>query len=196
MHEAADGSLDAHRVRLVLAEKGLDTVLRVVDPRAPSEAVRAASPNGELPVVVDRDLALHGVGVIVDYVDERYPHPPFMPMDPVSRARTRLAAHRIERDWLARVPREGDEPARRRADAERLGAALVEADEVFGAMPFFLGQSFSVLDAMLAPLLWRLPHYGIVLPETATSVAGYARRMFARPAFRASLGPREKEMAR
>ena len=67
---------------------------------------------------------------------------------------------------------------------------------MFAALPFFLSPSFSVLDAMLAPLLWRLPHYGIVLPETATSVAAYARRMFARPAFRASLGTREHEMAR
>ena len=158
--------------------------------------MRAASPNGELPVLVDRDLALHGVDVIVDYVDERYPHPPFMPMDPVSRARTRLAAHRIERDWLSLVPEGVDEPSVRDARSERLGAALADADEVFGAMPFFLGESFSTLDAMLVPLLWRLPHYGIVMPETATSIAGYARRMFARPAFRASLGPRESEMTR
>ena len=180
----------------MLAEKGLEVRIEPVDPASLPASVSAVSPNGELPVMVDRDLALHGADVIVDYLDERYPHPPFMPMDPVSRARTRLAAHRIERDWIALVPDERDKPAVRRANAERLGHALAVADEVFGAMPFFLGQSFSVLDAMLVPLLWRLPHYGIVLPETATSIAGYAGRMFARPAFRASLGPRENEMAR
>ena len=194
LHESEDGSPGAHRVRLMLAEKGIATRVERVDPAALPEAVGEASPGGELPVMVDRDLALHGVQVIVDYIDERYPHPPFLPMDPVSRARTRLAAHRIERDWYALLPEAGASAAVRRAAGARLGAALAEADEVFGAMPFFLSRSYSVLDTLLAPLLWRLPHYGIVLPETATSVAAYARRMFARPAFRASLGPRENEM--
>ena len=195
LHDADDGSLDAHRVRLVLAEKGLSASVEPVDTAAFPEALLALSPNRELPVMVDRELALHGVGVIIEYVDERYPHPPLMPMDPLSRARVRLAAHRIDKDWYALLPEEGETPAARRASAERLAAALAEADEVFGAMPFFLGDAYSILDTMLAPLLWRLPHYGIVLPETATAVAAYARRMFARPAFQASLGSREKEMA-
>jgi len=196
LHDAQDGSLDAHRVRLVLAEKGLQTHVDAVDRSAPPAAVLAASPGGELPVLVDRDLAIHGVDVITDYIDERYPHPPFLPMDPVSRARTRLAAYRIRQDWYRLIPGDEARRAARHGSGGELGTALVEADDVFGAMPYFLSESYSVLDAMLAPLLWRLPHYGIVLPETATSVTAYARRMFARPAFRASLGPEENEMRR
>ena len=183
-------------MRLVLAEKGLEPRVERVDPATLPASLLELSPSGELPVLVDRGLALYGLQVIVDYIDERYPHPPFLPMDPVSRARTRLAAHRIERDWYTLLPRASEAEAVRRERGGRLGAALAEADEVFGVMPYFLGESYSVLDTMLAPLLWRLPHYGIVLPETATSVADYARRMFARPAFRASLGPREKELGK
>ena len=203
-----DSGLDSHRVRLILAEKGLRTEVESVAPEAPPAALERHGTGGELPVLLDRDLALHGVHVITDYLDERYPHPPFMPMDPVSRARTRLALHRIERDWYTLVPEAGRDggPDARRGDADgdpgaarqraaRLRAALAGADEVFAAMPFFLSGSWSVLDSAVAPLLWRLPHYGIVLPETAGAVADYARRMFARPAFRASLSPREREMA-
>ena len=195
----SDGrGIDDHRVRLTLAEKGLAVETEYVDPDAPPEAVLQASPRGELPVLLDRDLALHGALVIVDYVDERYPHPPLLPMDPVSRARSRLALHRIETEWYAALPEPRGAAGARSdvAPVADLAASLGDADEVFGAMPFFLGESYSVLDAALAPLLWRLPHYGIVLPETAGSVADYARRMFARAAFRASLSPVETEMAR
>ena len=194
-----DLGLDSHRIRLILAEKGLHTAVESVDPNAPPPDLARHGAGGELPLLVDRELALHGVGVIADYLDERYPHPPFMPMDPVSRARTRLALHRIERDWYALVPEEGRArgggEAATGTRAARLGAALAAADEVFAAMPFFLSASWSVLDSAVVPLLWRLPHYGIVLPETAGAVAAYARRMFARPAFRASLSARERELA-
>ena len=187
--------LDSHRVRLVLAEKGLQASVESIDPEAQPPSLETLGAGGELPVIVDRDLALHGVNGIVDYLDERYPHPPFMPMDPVSRARTRLALHRVERDWYPLAPRPADSAPVRAGKAGRLGEALAASDEVFAAMPFFLSDAWSVLDAAVVPLLWRLPHYGIVLPETATAVAGYARRMFARPAFRASLSSREREMA-
>ena len=187
--------LDDHRIRLILAEKGIQAKIEWVGGEGGGDAVHVEVPTeygagGELPVLVDRDLALYGVHGIIDYLDERYPHPPLMPMDPVSRARTRLAVHRVERDWYPAM-----EAAAGDARRARLGEALAEADEVFAAMPFFLSGAWSVLDAAVVPLLWRLPHYGIVLPETAASVADYARRMFARSAFRASLSARERDMA-
>ena len=192
---SGDAGLDDHRIRLVLAEKGVQAKVEWSGDGEGADVARAEVPEeygagGELPVLVDRDLALYGIHGIIDYLDERYPHPPLMPMDPVSRARTRLAVHRVERDWYPST-----DAASRDARLARLGHALAEADEVFAAMPFFLSSSWSVVDAAVVPLLWRLPHYGIVLPETAASVADYARRMFARPAFRVSLSARERDMA-
>ena len=195
---SSDTGLDDHRVRLVLAEKGVQVEVEWAGADGRGDVPDEYGADGELPVMVDRDLALYGVSGIIDYLDERYPHPPLMPMDPVSRARARLAAHRIERDWYpaltggeAGAP-DGGAPAG--TEGVPLARALAEANDVFAAMPFFLSNTWSVLDAAVVPLLWRLPHYGIVLPETAAFVADYARRMFARPAFRASLSAREREM--
>ena len=185
-------------MRLVLAEKGVQAEIDWAGAAGSDGVPEEYGAAGELPVMVDRGLALYGVHGIIDYLDERYPHPPLMPMDPISRARTRLAVHRIERDWYpasAGRSTSGDGAAPAAEVPAGLGEALAEADEVFAAMPFFLSNEWSVLDAAVTPLLWRLPHYGIVLPKTATSVAAYARRMFARPAFRASLSAREREMA-
>ena len=182
-------------MRLVVAEKGLLCNVERVDVQALPASVTAVSPHGELPVMLDRDLSLHGAGVIFDYLDERYPHPPFLPADPVSRARTRLAARRIEMDWYALLPAAGDTGAVIEQKGLALASALAESDDVFAAKPYFLGDSYSLLDTMVAPLLWRLAHYGIVLPENATGVEDYARRMLARPGFRASLDFRNQEKA-
>ena len=192
----SDGvGLDDHRVRLTLAEKGLSASVERVDPAAPPPVLESYGARGELPVLRDRDLALYGVQVIVDYLDERYPHPPLMPTDPLGRARTRFALYRMERDWHALAPSRGRRTEDEHERVERLATELAASNELFAAMPFFLGESWSVLDAALVPLLWRLPHYGIVLPESAGAVADYARRMFLRPAFRASLSPEEREMS-
>lgn len=151
------------------------------------------SPHGELPVMVDRDLSLHGVDVIFGYLDERYPHPPLLPADPVGRARSRLAARRIELDWYALLPDDSDSKTEVKRKGRELATALAASDDVFSAMPCFLSDSYSLLDTMVAPLLWRLAHYGIVLPDSARGVEDYARRMFARPGFRASLDFRNQE---
>lgn len=175
----------------MVAEKGLTATVRRVEEGALPTEVAEISPSGELPVMIDRDLRLHGAGVIVDYLDERYPHPPFMPMDPVSRAQCRQAAHRIQQDWYPLAPRLGDSAAATRQRAEQLSQALAAANPVFAAKPYFLSDSYSVLDAMLAPLLWRLAQYGIVMGEQVgahpAALVDYTRRMHARPAFRASL---------
>jgi len=184
-------AIDSHRIRLLLAEKGIEhETIDVIEGRAP-DSLRAFDPNETLPALIDRDLPLYEVGVITDYLDERYPHPPMMPVDPVSRARSRLALHRIRSDWQSRLP-DGERPAA--AKAAHLSSALAEAGELFAAMPFFLGEQFSILDAALLPVLWRASRYGIVSPAEAPSVMAYANRMFARPAFQASLSDRERDM--
>ncbi len=175
-------SLDSHRVRLVLAEKSVTADVVWIDPDAPLPELVEASAQSTVPVLVDRDLTLYDARVIIDYLDERYPHPPLMPVDPVSRARTRLALHRIESEWLSLV----NEP-------EALAASLVASADVFEAMPFFLSEEYSILDATLAPLLWRLTACGIVLPAAAKPVADYASRQFARQGFQVSLPDDERQ---
>ena len=175
-------SLDSHRVRLVLAEKSVDADIVWVDPAAPPAGLVDATAQSTVPALVDRDLTLYNPRVIIDYLDERYPHPPLMPIDPVSRARTRLALFRIESDWLSLA----DQP-------DALAASLASSADVFKAMPFFLSEEYSILDATLAPLLWRLTACGIVLPAAAKPVTDYADRQFARQGFQASLAEDERQ---
>lgn len=187
--------IDCHRVRLALSEKGIQASVVTVDDGESNTDLLAANPLGQLPTIVDSDLVLYNARVIIDYLDERYPHPPLMPMDPVSRARTRLTLHRIESEWYAIRPGVTGKPHSDADSAKLLGESLAKASEIFAAMPYFFSDDYSVLDATLAPLLWRLPTYGILLPEAASPVLQYAERMFARPGFQASLSGIEREMA-
>lgn len=186
--------IQCHRVRLVLAEKGIQADIEFVDPDNKPEDLIHLNPTNSVPTLVDRDLVLYDARVIVEYLDERYPHPPFMPIDPVSRARTRLALYRIETDWYALLPMLQASGAKREQAQHRMVESLIASSDVFDAMPFFLSEEFSMLDATLAPLLWRLPHYGIVLPDAASSVTRYCKKIFARGGFQASLTEQEREL--
>lgn len=186
--------LGSHRVRVVLGEKDIPSEVVPVAQGQINEELLQANPSGSRPTLVDRDLALYDTRVVLDYLDERYPHPPFMPVDPVSRSQTRLALYRIEADWYSLLPCFPYQVKSELEGRQALTDALVASNEVFSAMPFFLGEEYSILDATLAPLLWRLPAYGIVLPKSASAVTNYAKRMFARPGFQASLSNMEREM--
>jgi RNA polymerase-associated protein len=97
---SSDCSIHCHRVRFVLAEKGINVdIIDVSNDESAAADLAELNPYNETPTLVDRDLLLHNAGVINDYLDERYPHPPLMPVDPVSRARLRLFHHRVIRDW-------------------------------------------------------------------------------------------------
>ena len=184
-------AIDSHRVRIILAEKGIVHETVEVNGGAIPAELRAFDPNGTLPALVDRDLPLYHAGVVTDYLDERYPHPPMLPVDPVSRARTRLALHRIGTDWQGLLPVHGAPNAER---AERLRIALVDSAALFKAMPFFLSDAFSVLDAALLPVLWRATRFGVIDADAAAPVMAYADRLFARPSFQASLSTVERDM--
>jgi len=186
--------LCSHRVRVVLCEKDIAAEIVQVQDGEANEDLIALNPLGFCPTLVDRDLALYDARVINDYLDERYPHPPFMPIDPVSRARTRLALYRIEADWYTLLPNAPHQSLSSEEAGKALAESLAAANDVFKAMPFFLGEEFSILDATLAPLLWRLPSYGIVLPKSASAVSQYAKRLFARTGFQASLSDVERDM--
>jgi RNA polymerase-associated protein len=184
-----------HRVRIVLAEKGITVDIVDVDAEALPDEVMDFNPYGTVPTLVDRDLRLYESRIIMEYLDERFPHPPLLPVDPVARANARLYMYRVERDWyvlLDRIVKGGEEEA---AQARKeLRDSLVVTAPVFSAKPFFMSDELSLVDCCVAPLLWRLPVLGIELPPQAKAIQEYSRRIFALPAFRASLTEAEHEM--
>ncbi|HHJ14770.1 MAG TPA: stringent starvation protein A [Gammaproteobacteria bacterium] len=187
-------SPQSHRVRTVLAEKGISVDIVNVDPDNLPEDLIDLNPYQSVPTLMDRELVLYDPQVIVEYLDERFPHPPLMPVDPVSRARSRLALYRIERDWYSLLEdmEKGEKTAARARKALR--DSLTASAEVFAAKPYFLSDDFSLVDAALAPILWRLKYYRIDLPAQARPVLEYAERLFARESFPASLTEAEREM--
>lgn len=181
-----------HIVRIVLAEKGINFDMQLVTEEQSPEDLIDLNPYNEVPTLVDRDLVLYHHQVIVEYLDERFPHPPLMPVDPVSRGRNRLMLQRIERDWYSladKIAASGNEDAKR-----DLRDSLISAVPIFDSKPFFMSDELSLIDCSLAPLLWRLPSYGIELPGAAKPLVNYAEKIFARDAFKESLTEAEKEM--
>ena len=187
-------SIYCHRTRIVLAEKDIAHESIIVDPRNLPEDLIDLNPYSSLPTLVDRDLVLYNSRVIMEYLEERFPHPPLMPVGPVARAQTRRALFRVENDWypLAEIIETKGEKAAVKARKELMESIAASAD-VFSAMPYFLSEEFSLVDASIAPLLWRLPHYGIELPKAARAVLTYADRLFDREGFKLSLTEGERE---
>lgn len=188
-------SPDCHRTRIVLAEKELAAdIIDLTEGDIP-EDFHDLSPEGNVPVLADRDLVLTNARVIMEYLDERFPHPPLMPVDPVSRAKVRTALYSIEREWYGLLPdfERGEKTVARARKQLREG--LLGMSPVFSTMPYFMSEEFSLADVTLAALLWRLPVYGIELTgSTAKPINEYMKRMFDRPTFQASLTEVEREM--
>lgn len=184
-----------HRVRMVLAEKKISIEIVDVDAQDLPARVLEANPYGTVPTLIDRDLALYESQIIMEYLDERFPHPPLLPVDPVGRANARLLMFRIDRDWYAPVRQivHGDGKA---AAAARVALrdGLTTSAPIFAASPFFMSEEFSLVDCCIAPLLWRLPALGVDLPAAAVAVTEYSTRLFERPSFRRSLSEAEREM--
>lgn len=187
----------SHRVRLVLAEKSINVdIVNVEGDRLP-EDLMDLNPYHSVPTVVDRELVLYDSRVIIEYLDERFPHPPLMPVDPVTRAQFRLALYRIEKDWYTLAEQIDNDTEKRRANKARkiLQESILASAEVFSAKPYFLSEEFSLVDCTIAPILWRLPHFGIELPEPeAAPILKFAETVFARRSFQASLTELEQEM--
>ena len=187
----------SHRVRYVLAEKGVNVEVIDVDAAYCPAKLSEVNPYASVPTLVDRDLALYEPNVITEYLEERYPHPPLLPVYPVARANTRLLVHRVQRDWCSLVDRIAD---RRTADALRAQArkelreSLTGVSPVFAEKPFFMSDEISLVDCCLLPILWRLPKLGIELPRAAKPLLDYMEVNFAREAFQVSLSDVERDM--
>ena len=186
----------SHRVRIVLAEKGVAVdIVDVTEDNRPAE-LADLNPYNSVPTLLDRDLVLYESKVMMEYLDERFPHPPLLPVYPVARAQSRLWMHRIEREWcpLAEVVLAGSKKEAEKARKE-LRESLVGISPIFEDMPFFMSEEFSLVDCCIAPILWRLPALGIELPEKQVKpLLSYMERLFARDAFKASLSEHEREM--
>ena len=185
-----------HRTRIVLAEKGIGIEIVSVEPGRFPEDLLDLNPYHSVPTLVDRELVLYDSRVIIEYLDERFPHPPLMPVDPVTRAQFRLALYRIERDWYGLVQQIEQEPDKKQTLKLRkvLRDTILQSADLFKLKPFFLSEEFSLVDASIAPILWRLPHYEVDLPTQAQPILKYANLVFSRPAFRESLSEAEHEM--
>ena len=190
---SSDSDPYCHMVRIVLAEKGINYEAHDVDLEDTPEDLKDLNPYNEVPTLVDRDLVLYGHQVIMEYLDERFPHPPLMPVDPVSRARNRLMLKRIERDWytLSNKIAAGEDVENTRKE---LADSLLTVAPIFEQKKFFMSDDFTVMDCAIAPLLWRLQHYGVELPNAASALITYAANVFNREAFKESLTETEQEM--
>lgn len=188
--------VESHRTRLVLAEKNINMdVIEVEDGSCPEDLLDL-NPYNSVPTLVDRELVLYDSRVIVEYIDERFPHPPLMPVDPVTRAQFRLALFRIETDWYkcaAEIKRRADGRSVKRA-RKTLCDSIVSSAEIFGAKQFFLSDELSLVDCSIAPILWRLNVYEIELPSQAKPIEHYMDKLFSRESFQSSLTELEEEM--
>ncbi|WP_266169849.1 glutathione S-transferase N-terminal domain-containing protein [Dyella subtropica] len=193
LYSTAD-DVQCHRARLVLAAKGVSYERVLIDPNKPPEDLIDLNPYSTTPTLIDRELTLYGTSVVCEYLDERYPHPPLMPIDPLSRARLRLASLRIELDWLPEIDtiRAGG----RLVDAarKRLREHLLATLPLFKASKFFLNPEMSLADCLVAPVVWRLPWLGVELGREGKPILDYGERLFHSQGFARSMTAEEKAM--
>lgn len=187
----------SHRVRIVLAEKGVAVDVVNVDPDNKPAELADHNPYNDLPTLVDRDLVLYEADIMMEYLDERFPHPPLLPVYPVARAQSRLMMYRIRKDWsrLADAILADSESKKAEAYKKELKESLISTAPVFAEMPYFMSEEFTIVDCCVSALLWRLPLMGISLDDVqAKPIQKYMDRIFSRDSFKASLSELEKEM--
>lgn len=185
----------SHRTRIVLFEKEVECQIVEVDINKKPRELGEYNPYNQVPTMIDRDLVLYESLIINEYLDERLPHPPLMPVDPVSRARARLMMHRFDRDWYSQIPLiEGEDKRLGTKARNTIRDGLTVISPIFKEQPFVMGEEFSLVDCALAPILWRLDAWKISLPRQAKPIQEYAERVFARGSFKQSLTDAEKEL--
>jgi len=184
-----------HRVRLILSAKGVSYDLVVVDPLFPPEDLADLNPELTLPTLAERELVLYTTGALTEYLDERYPHPTLLPIDPISRARIRLAIWRIENEWVPPVLAiQNGSKSEVTAARKRLTELLTATIPLFKASKFLLNSEISLADCALAPIIWRLQSLGVALPKDSKPIVDYGNRIFRSQGFARSLTTQEREL--
>lgn len=185
----------SHGVRLVLHEKGVVANIEFFDPSNPPEDVLEINPNGTSPILVERDLVLYDSRIIMEYLDERFPHPPLHPLDPISRAKSRMIIKRIDQDWYKLLDEMQNSGEKKSAKAKRrLKENLIAAAPIFAAKPYFMSDEYSLIDCIMAPLLWKIKNLGINMTPLGKTLNNYTQRLFAREAFVKTTEDAEKHL--
>ena len=188
----------SHRVRIVLAEKGVTVDMIECDGNHPPAELADLNPYNNLPTLVDRDLVLYESKVMMEYLDERFPHPPLLPVYPVARAESRLFIHRIERDWCTLVDAIQNTRSENvvKKSTKELRESIMGISPIFAERPFFMSDEFTLVDCCIAPILWRLPSLGVDIRASKQSkpLLAYMERLFKRESFQDSLSEQEREM--
>ena len=185
----------SHRVRIVLGEKDLVFKIEEVLSGQNNEDLIALNPNNTTPTFVDRNLVLYESRVIMEYLDERFPHPPLMPVDPVIRAKTRMVLHYIEKDLYGLLDDVKSSGEKKSSTAkQKLKENLLLSLDFIQGKKYFLSDDFSIIDCSMAPILWRLPEFGIELPKSAKPIIKYSERLFERSSFLENLSEQEEEI--
>ena len=185
----------SHRCRIVLFEKGMDFEVIDVDLTNQSEDLSILSPYSNAPVLVERDLVLTDANIINEYIDERFPHPQLMPPDPVMRARARLFLKDFESELFIHMhDMDSSDQSKKTAARKIITETLIKLTPILNKQPYLLHDEYSMLDVAIAPLLWRLDHYEIKLPNQSSSILKYADKLFKRPLFEEAMSPTEKAM--
>ena len=189
----------SHRVRIVLAEKGVAVETIDIDSDSKPEDLATLNPYNTLPTLVDRELVLYEADIMMEYLDERFPHPPLFPVYPVARAQSRLWIFRIKKDWCSLVDTimaGSGKPSQLDKIRKELRESLISIAPIFGEKPYFMSEEFTIVGCCVTPILWRLPIMGIELPKTKTTkpLLDYRDRLFERESVMASLSEQEKEM--
>lgn len=187
--------MESHQVRIVLAEKGVNVEIKQVDPDNLPESLIEVNPYNNVPTLIDRDLVLYKADIVMEYLDERFPHPPLMPVYPVARAQSRLMMHRIKRDWYSLIDTIMSGGSKSEAARRQLSEELTAVAPIFAEAPYFMSEDFSLVDCCLAPLFWRLPELDIELTGNGCKeLRLYMQRVFERESFQASLTDAEREI--
>jgi len=185
----------SHRCRIVLFEKGMDFEVIDVDLTNKSEDLSILSPYSNAPVLVERDLILTDANIINEYIDERFPHPQLMPPDPVMRARARLFLKDFENELFVHMhDMDSNDQSKKTAARKIITETLIKLTPILSKQPYLLHDEYSMLDVAIAPMLWRLDHYEIKLPNQSSSILKYADKLFKRPLFEEAMSPTEKAM--
>jgi len=188
--------LYSHQTRIVLAEKGVNVEITFVDEDNWPEELAELNPYNNVPTLVDRELVLYNSRIIMEYLDERFPHPPLMPVYPVERGKSRLMMQRVESDWYPLVDLiMGNNVQAADAARKKLRDAILLIAPVFDHFSYFMSEEFTLADCYMAPLLWRLPELKIDLGfENVGGLKSYMVKVFERESFQASMTETEREI--
>ena len=185
--------LESHRTRIVIKEKEISAEIHEVDLSNIPDEIKILSPYDQYPSLVDRELVLQNSRVIIEYLDERFPHPPLLPVDPISRAKFRLALNEIEHHWYTKYVDAYKDEVLDKKFVEDIKNYFLEISPLI-KKKFFMSDDFGLVDSSLAPLLWRLKSIDYDLAENNKIIADYCERIFDREAFQDSLTETEKEL--